>query len=136
MAGGTLRMYAFHDLIAEKYRSVLQQPVRKRERYQDIYDLNLLLNSADPIMPEDRASILEKLHSASAGRLEGLERHALRDPEIMSMSQAQYGSALPQMVASQLPPFDVAYGLVQAFYEGLPWDDVPDCTVEGQRHGR
>lgn len=45
MDGGVLNMYAFHDLIAEKIRSVLQQPLRNRERYQDIYDLYLLLNT-------------------------------------------------------------------------------------------
>lgn len=122
--GGTLRMYAFHDLIAEKLRSVLQQPVRNRERYQDIYDLNLLLNTADPVSSADRASVLEKLIQASHGRLDTPSRFALRDPQIVQLSKRQYGSALPQMVASSLPPFDVAYTLVQDFYESLPWDDI------------
>ena len=122
--GGALRMYAFHDLLAEKLRSVLQQPVRNRERYQDIYDLNLLLNTAEPITSTDRAAVLEKLRQASHGRLPPPSRTALRDPEIKWLSQRQYGSALPQLVADSLPPFDVAYGLMQEFYESLPWDDV------------
>lgn len=120
--GGALRMYAFHDLLAEKLRSVLQQPVRNRERYQDIYDLNLLLNTAEPITSADRAAVLEKLFQASLGRLDMPDRRALRDPRIVQLSQRQYGSALPQMVADSLPPFDVAYGVVQEFYESLPWD--------------
>ena len=122
--GGALCMYAFHDLIAEKLRSVLQQPVRNRERCQDIDDLNLLLNSADPVSSADRASVLEKLIQASHGRLDMPSRFALRDPQIVQLLQRQYGSALPQMVASSLPPFDVAYTLVQDFYESLPWDDI------------
>ena len=120
--GGALRMYPFHDLVAEKYRSVLQQVVRKRERYQDIYDLNLLLNSVESMTFEDRAAILGKLRSACRDRLEEPDRLALQDPRIVALSQAQYGSALPQLVADHLPPFDVAYGLVREFYESLPWD--------------
>lgn len=122
--GGALRMYAFHDLIAEKLRSVLQQPIRNRERYQDIYDLNLLLNSAEPITSADRAIVLDKLIQASRDRLDTPNRTALRDPQIVQLSQRQYGSALPQMVANSLPPFDIAYGLVQEFYESLPWDGI------------
>ena len=120
--GGALRMYPFHDLVAEKYRSVLQQVVRRRERYQDIYDLNLLLNSVESMTFEDRAAILGKLRSACRDRLEEPDRLALQDPRIVALSQAQYGSALPQLVADHLPPFDVAYGLVREFYESLPWD--------------
>lgn len=35
--------YSIEDVMAEKIRSVLQQPVRKRNREQDIYDINYLL---------------------------------------------------------------------------------------------
>ncbi|WP_293504836.1 nucleotidyl transferase AbiEii/AbiGii toxin family protein [Roseateles sp.] len=60
--GGVLAMYAYHDLIAEKLRSVLQQPIRNRARFQDIYDLCLLLDCID-FNDEDRSLVLSKRNS-------------------------------------------------------------------------
>ena len=40
--------YSFTDLVAEKIRSVIQQVERNRARRQDIYDLNLLLDTVTP----------------------------------------------------------------------------------------
>ncbi|MCM5360551.1 nucleotidyl transferase AbiEii/AbiGii toxin family protein, partial [Escherichia coli] len=39
----SVKTYSLTDLMAEKYRSVLQQKVRERNREQDIYDINYLL---------------------------------------------------------------------------------------------
>jgi predicted nucleotidyltransferase component of viral defense system len=44
---GELKAYALTDLIAEKYRAVLQQAERKRQRRQDIFDLFFLLDSIE-----------------------------------------------------------------------------------------
>ena len=41
--GESLQVYSQINLMAEKYRSLLQQPIRRRNRRQDIYDLALLL---------------------------------------------------------------------------------------------
>jgi predicted nucleotidyltransferase component of viral defense system len=119
--GGSLRMYPFHDLVAEKLRSVLQQPIRGRERYQDIYDLFLLLEGMPAITAEDRASILAKLREASHERQVPLHREAMRDEQVIDLSRRQYATALGQLVAGELPSFDVAYGAVQAFFESLQW---------------
>ena len=43
--GGELHMYGHLDLIAEKLRSILQHPIRNRSRFQDIYDVGLLIRS-------------------------------------------------------------------------------------------
>jgi hypothetical protein len=42
-----VKTYSLTDLMAEKYRSVLQQKVRERNREQDIYDINYLLGKYD-----------------------------------------------------------------------------------------
>ena len=118
---GALSVYPFHDLIAEKLRSVLQQVVRNRDRFQDIYDLYLLLDDAAAITAEDRATILAKLQAAGADRDVPIHRHALRDAEIIARSRRGYETELPALVQVEIPPFDAAYGTVQAFFEGLPW---------------
>ena len=43
----SLLAYSLVDLVAEKYRALLQQTVRNRNRRQDVYDLNFLLRHYD-----------------------------------------------------------------------------------------
>ena len=56
--GRELFAYGLADIIAEKYRAVLQQVTRNRSRRQDIFDLDLLI-SGNEIDDESRAQILE-----------------------------------------------------------------------------
>lgn len=119
--GGHLLMYPFHDLVAEKLRSVLQQPLRGqgRPRYQDIYDLFLLLGTT--VNTNDKSLILGKLFEASKDRQVALHKEALRDARVIQLSREQYASVLPDLVLGPLPDFDVAYTTVQEFFESLPW---------------
>lgn len=119
--GGQLLMYPFHDLVAEKLRSVLQQPIRGqgRPRYQDIYDLFLLLGTT--IQAEDKSIILAKLFEASRDRHVSVYKGALRDEQVIQLSREQYATVLPGLVSGPLPEFDVAYAVVQEFFETLPW---------------
>jgi predicted nucleotidyltransferase component of viral defense system len=120
--GGLLSMYPFQDLVAEKIRSVLQQPLRGRERYQDIYDLFLLLATAPPITTDDRAAILAKLIESCRDRQVGVHQAAMRDDAVVEMSRRRYATDLPGLVSGQLPDFDTAYAEVRAFFESLPWE--------------
>lgn len=56
--GQELFAYGLADIIAEKYRAVLQQVTRNRSRRQDIFDLDLLI-SGNEIDDELRTQILE-----------------------------------------------------------------------------
>ena len=56
--GQELLAYSLIDLIAEKYRAMLQQVERNRSRRQDVYDLKLLIER-DEIDAKMRAQILE-----------------------------------------------------------------------------
>lgn len=123
--GGALSMYAYHDLIAEKIRSVLQQPIRKRNRFQDIYDLCLLLDGAT-FNVDEKAIILQKLHEASDDRKVVLTREAMRNPEVIAMSEAGYYEALPALIDSAPPAFENSYKTVSDFFESLPW-----CSISG-----
>jgi predicted nucleotidyltransferase component of viral defense system len=119
--GGHLLMYTFHDLVSEKLRSVLQQPIRGqgRPRYQDIYDIFLLLGTT--VDDGDKAIILAKLFEASKDRQVPLHKEALRDEQVIKLSREQYASVLPDLVLGPLPDFDVAYTTVREFFESLPW---------------
>lgn len=117
--GGVLAMYAYHDLIAEKLRSVLQQPIRNRARFQDIYDLCLLLDCFD-FNGEDKSLVLNKLVAASEERKVPMDPTAMRSQQLRDLSQREYPQ-VAALIAAEPPKFDDAYGRVQAFYESLPW---------------
>jgi predicted nucleotidyltransferase component of viral defense system len=119
--GGHLLMYTFHDLVAEKLRSVLQQPIRGqgRPRYQDIYDIFLLLGT--PVDDGDKAIILGKFFEASKDRQVPLHKEALRDEQVIKLSREEYVTVLPDMILGPPPDFDVAYTTVREFFESLPW---------------
>lgn len=117
--GGALKMYPYHDLIAEKIRSVLQQPIRERARFQDIYDLYLLLTSSTPTV-DDCIIILEKIYAASKERKVPIFKEAMQQSEVIEYSKREYGTIAP-LIGERPPSFDLAYQTVQDFFENLPW---------------
>ena len=118
--GDTLQAYSFINLMAEKLRALLQQPVRRRNREQDVYDLHLLLGLDHNFDREERHRLLHILTESCNSRNIEPTAHSLRDPRVRSMAEAGY-ETLKQEVEGPLPPFAVAYQVVQDFYEGLPW---------------
>lgn len=71
-AGRTIQIYSFHDLVAEKFRAVLQQEARNRLRRQDVYDLHLLLKSRNASTAEKiKSNILNSLKEKAAARPAG-----------------------------------------------------------------
>lgn len=76
--------------MAEKFRSLLQQPVRRRNRRQDVFDLHHLLQEYDEHFRnmETRSLVLEKLIKSSTGR--GLDAYlhqkGMLDPEVRKRS--------------------------------------------------
>lgn len=118
--GKTLNAYSQINLMAEKYRSLLQQPSRRRNRRQDIYDLALLLHGSNPLNGAEQSRLLEFLISSARARNIDPHVHSLRDPQVRAMSSEGYDTLEPE-IEGDLPPFEEAYQVVKAFYEGLPW---------------
>ncbi len=126
--GGTLFAYGFADLIAEKYRAILQQRERKRARRQDVYDLYYLFNHCSPQEIPDKRQILDSLVKKATARNITVDRYSMRDPEIISRSRYEYDNLADEIVGD-LPEFEKAYHCIQSFYENLPWDDsISDGT--------
>lgn len=118
--GATIAAYAFIDLVAEKFRAVLQQIERNRQRRQDIFDLYFLLRLPEGITGEEKYEILSSLMTKARSR--GIEptRASFSNPEIYSRSKADYPT-LKDEIDGELPDFDELYTFVKEFYESLDW---------------
>lgn len=115
--------YSYVDLLSEKYRAILQQEQRKRNRAQDVYDIYYILKNFE--MPDEalKKDILEALIKKSTSRKLHVNKSSISDPDIIKRSEVKY-KTLEHTIYGELPPFKMAYSFIQAFYEGLPWDQV------------
>ncbi|MES9859252.1 MAG: nucleotidyl transferase AbiEii/AbiGii toxin family protein [Candidatus Thiodiazotropha sp. 4PDIV1] len=109
--------YTLTDLIAEKYRSLLQQVERNRARRQDVYDLNLLIDRLDD---QEKSIILDCLISKSRARGIDPEELSFDDPELRERAERDY-LTLEDEVDGELPDFNEIFEKVSAFYKSLPW---------------
>lgn len=112
--------YSLIDLIAEKYRSLLQQVSRNRTRRQDVYDLNLLIEKSGNIDSFERSKILNSLIIKSKGRKISPDINSFDDPELKSRAQKNY-QTLKDEIEGELPDFDELFQKVANFYRSLPW---------------
>jgi predicted nucleotidyltransferase component of viral defense system len=121
--GAQLRTYSLVNLMAEKYRSLLQQTIRQRNRRQDIYDLALLLNHVSHWTQAER-DILKSLIMTSA-QSKGIQAQAdsMSDPKIREMAAKGY-EELAAEIDGPLPTFEDTYQQVLEFYESLPWSNI------------
>lgn len=119
--GENLTTYSFLNLMAEKMRSLLQQPIRKRNRRQDVYDLNLLISAGASISAAEQNRLLELFVKSCRERNIEPSRDSFSNPEIRAMALKGYEDLAPE-IEGTLPPFETAYATLQGFYENLPWD--------------
>ena len=119
--GQELLVYSLIDLVAEKYRAILQQIPRRRSRPQDIYDLNRLITQ-ETMDISTQAKILVALKEKSRAR--GIEaiRDAFDEPEIKRRASANWQSL--DLEVDELPEFDPCFLRVATFYRNLPWQSV------------
>ena len=117
-AGVAVRAFTLHELIAEKFRALLQQPIRNRYRRQDVYDI-AFLTKTNSLADDDRAKILTTLVEKCLTR--GIEpnRTSIDDPEIMKRAQADWETL--KLELSDLPPFGEQFAIVRKLYASLPW---------------
>ena len=110
--------YGLVDLIAEKYRAILQQVPRNRYRPQDVYDLDRLI-SLQEVGETLQMKIVAEIRRKSRAR--DIEPHlnALDDPEVKSRSGAEW--KMMELDLAKLPDFEESYTKVTEFYRNLPW---------------
>jgi predicted nucleotidyltransferase component of viral defense system len=122
---GSLRVYALSTLIAEKYRSLLQQPIRNRTRRQDVFDINFLLDERAELAADGcRAAVLSDFLIKCADRDIAPTRDSFDEPQIRAMAEKDYETLADELPAGALPAFDVIFERVAAYYRSLPWDST------------
>ena len=116
--GQELLAYSLVELIAEKLRAVLQQVGRRRNRRQDVYDLDRLIGEQQ-IDDDLCAQILEVFVEKCRSR--GIEpsRASLDDPEVKRRSAAEWDTM--KLELGEVPNFEDCYARVAEFYRSLPW---------------
>jgi len=119
---GELKHYSIHEIVAEKIRSVLQQIIRNRSRYQDIFDLNLLLSTHEQLKKEDeKILVLTLLKAACKSREVPCDENSFSNPEIKKRSGEGYEKELPAQLKEDPPPFEESFENVHSYYVSLPW---------------
>jgi len=118
--GAKIKAYSLIDLTGEKYRAIIQQKYRNRTRRQDAYDIYVLLKNGYLDDQNLKTQILMSLKTKAASRDLNIDKHTLRDPDIVKRSRKEYEDLALEIV-EELPPFDKVYGMVADFYESLPW---------------
>ncbi len=116
--GQELFAYGLADIIAEKYRAVLQQVTRNRSRRQDIFDLDLLI-SGNEIDDELCTQILEIFFEKCRSRHLEPTKASLDNSEVRGRSGS--GWETMELEMGEIPDFEGCYARVSRFYESLPW---------------
>ena len=110
--GKQIQIYGFTELVAEKFRAILQQVARNRRRRQDVYDLNFLLLHYP--LARDAATkrmILDSLLEKSQSRGIAVSKESLSDPEVIRLSREEY-HLLASEIDEPLPDFDTVYSVI------------------------
>lgn len=117
-AGAAVRAFTIHEIIAEKFRALLQQPSRNRYRRQDVYDIAFLLDG-HVLDQEDRAIVHRTLLEKCASRDVAVDADALENPDVVARAKADWESL--KLELAELPPFDERFAIIATFYKRLPW---------------
>ena len=116
--GVAVRAFTLHEIIAEKLRALLQQPIRKRNRRQDVYDIAYLVETNE-LSDEDRRNILETLIEKC--RTRGIEAtpDSMDDPEVRRRAEVDWSTLALEL--DDLLPFDERFDMMRELYLSLPW---------------
>lgn len=117
-----IKAYSLTDLVAEKFRAIIQQKTRKRIRRQDAYDIYWLMDN-NYLEKTDKLQLLNTLVAKSSSRGIDVDREMLKDEKIIDCSKTEY-HLLSQEIEGELPDFDSLYKSVREYYESLPWDKI------------
>ena len=117
----TLLRYSITDLIAEKFRALLQQEKRNRTREQDLYDLLLLIRQEKLPIAEIKSEILDALINSARSKKIELNKDSMDEGKIREMTKTDYEKLRDMVDGGEVEDFDIAYDEVNGFYRSLPW---------------
>jgi predicted nucleotidyltransferase component of viral defense system len=115
-----LRVSTVEDVVAEKLRALLQQPIRNRRRRQDLLDIAILVRERPDL---DRPRIVEFLLRKSAERDVPVSRSAFHNPEVAQRASYDYAE-LRQTTRKVFIPFEEALHSLLDFIDTLPFPEA------------
>lgn len=113
--GSSIAVATLEDILAEKLRALLQQPIRNRSRRQDVLDLAVVLTGPAKL---DVGKVAEFLLVKAQAKDVVVTKTAFRQEEILRRSAQDYGQ-LETTARRTFIPFDVAFPEVLAFVDRL-----------------
>lgn len=113
-----VQAFTLTELIAEKLRALLQQPIRDRNRRQDVYDIAHLITQNE-IDVDARGEILSTLIEKCRSR--GIEPSivSLDNPEVRERAAREWDTL--RLEVADLRPFEEQFAMVSEFYRSLAW---------------
>jgi len=115
-----LRVSTIEDIVAEKLRALLQQPIRNRTRPQDLLDIAVILRTETPL---DHYKVADFLLRKADARNIPVSKSAFYDVEIMGRANAGYDE-LKKTARTLFIPFEEARDLLYAFVDTLTIDEA------------
>lgn len=119
--GHKLLRYTIVDLVAEKFRALLQQEMRKRYRGQDLYDLLYLIRREPEQLNDLKPQILAALLESSKSKGLEVNSNSMAEGQIKNMTKQEYDLLESGVEEGSLEAFEVAYAKVAEFYQSLHW---------------
>ncbi len=116
-----VRAFTLHEIIAEKLRALLQQPLRKRNRRQDVYDIAYLIEAHD-LSADDRQIILKTMLEKCRTRGIQATPNSMDEPEIKTRAAADWHTLALEL--GDLPPFEERFEMMRSLYIALPWESA------------
>lgn len=120
----SIRMATLEDIVGEKLRALLQQPIRNRSRSQDLLDIAVILQFGHHMDP---ARVAEALMEKAAARNVPVSRIAFRQPDIANRARVNY-DVLRATTRVRFVPFDEALTTVLAFIDTLPIPEIHEAV--------
>lgn len=114
-----LRVSTREDIVGEKLRALLQQPIRRRTRPQDLLDIALVVQRNPDL---DRDQVAAFLLAKAAARNVPVSRAAFRDLEVVERAAVGYDE-LEATTRSIFIPFDDALTTVLGLVDELSFPE-------------
>lgn len=117
-AGVAVHAFTLCELVAEKFRALLQQPIRRRNRRQDVFDIAYLIET-QKFDAEDLKVIRDTLLAKCLSREIRPTKDSISESEVVERARADWETL--SLEVKELPAFDERFKLVEQLYRSLPW---------------
>lgn len=114
----TINAYSPIEIISEKFRALIQQVHRGRNRRQDVYDINFLLGQFN-YDEDEKKLILKNMIAKAKSRKIFPDINSLSDAGVKEASGKEWQTM--ELELSELPDFKKCYKNIEEFYKSLPW---------------